>query len=103
MFMKTKKPFLDGELTIEDVSREIEIPRHAITQIINQKVGKNFYQFVNEYRVQETKKRIIDPEYANLTILAIGFDSGFNSKSTFNTIFKNVTDMTPSEYRKSIN
>ncbi len=101
-FMKTQKPYLNGELTIEDVSNKTEIPRHIITQIINQKIGKNFYQFVNEYRVQETKKRIVDPAYNNLTILAIGFDSGFNSKSTFNAIFKSVTDMTPSEFKRNV-
>jgi AraC-like DNA-binding protein len=101
-FMRTEKAYLDGELTIEDVSRSIEIPRHALTQIINQKLGKNFYQFVNTYRVKESKDRILDPKYENLTILAIGFDSGFNSKSTFNAIFKNATDMTPSEFRKNV-
>jgi len=101
-FMRTEKPYLDGELTIEDVSRSIEIPRHALTQIINQKLGKNFYQFVNTYRVKESKERILDPEYENLTILAIGFDSGFNSKSTFNAIFKNATNMTPSEFRRHV-
>ena len=57
---------------------------------------------MNEYRVEEVKKRMVDPAYKNLTILAIAYDSGFNSKSSFNTIFKELTGMTPSAYQQSV-
>jgi AraC-like DNA-binding protein len=65
-------------------------------------MGKNFYNLVNDYRVEEVKRRLEDPQYKHLTILAIAYDSGFNAKSSFNTIFKEKTGSTPSEYLKSV-
>ena len=99
-YMEEEKPYLNSTLTIEEVAKTLDIPRHSLTQIINQKLGKNFYQFVNDYRVEESKKRLLDPANQPLTLLAIGYDSGFNSKSSFNTIFKRATGMTPSQFKK---
>jgi len=100
--MKKSKPYLDRELTIYDLSRQLNIPRHILSEIINEHIGKNFYNLVNDYRVEEVKKRLKSDDYKHLTILAIAFDSGFNSKSSFNTIFKEKTGSTPSEYLKTI-
>lgn len=97
------KPFKDRELTIFDLSDQLKIPRHFLSEVINEHLGKNFYTLVNEYRIEEVKKRMVDPAYKHLTILAIAYDAGFNSKSSFNTIFKQKTGLTPSEYLKSIN
>ncbi len=99
-YMDREKPYLNRELTISDVAADLKIPRHFITEVINNHMGKNFYYLINEYRVEEAKKRLNDPKYSNLTILAIAYDSGFNSKSAFNTIFKDLTGMTPSQYLK---
>ncbi len=99
-YMEEEESYLNSELTIEDVANALDIPRHGLTQVINQKLGKNFYQFVNEYRVEESKRRIMDPQNQLLTLLAIGYDSGFNSKSSFNTIFKSFTNLTPSQFKK---
>lgn len=101
-FMDEEKPYFDGNLTINDLSGKTGIPRHYITEILNEKHGRNFFTFINEYRVKEVIKRINDPKYQHYTILAIAFDSGFNSKSTFNTFFKSYTGMTPSEYRSRV-
>ncbi len=101
-FMQKEKPYLDRELTIYDLSDRLDIPRHFISEVINEHMGKNFYNLVNEYRVDEVKLRLLDPVYRNLTILAIAYDSGFNSKSSFNTIFKEKTGMTPSEYVRKV-
>jgi AraC-like DNA-binding protein len=100
--MEAEKPYLDRELTIFDLSEQLGIPRHFLSEVINEHLGKNFYTLVNEYRVEEVKRRIADPKYKNLTLLAIAYDSGFNAKSSFNTIFKELTGMTPSEYQQSI-
>jgi len=100
--MMVSKPYLDRELTIYDLSRQLQIPRHILSEIINEHIGKNFYNLVNDYRVNEVKKRLESDEYKHLTILAIAFDSGFNSKSSLNTIFKEKTGSTPSEYLKTI-
>lgn len=99
-YMVREKPYLNRELTINDVAVDLKIPRHFITEVINNHMGKNFYYLINEFRVEEAKKRLRDPKYNNLTILAIAYDSGFNSKSAFNTIFKDLTGVTPSQYLK---
>jgi AraC-like DNA-binding protein len=68
--------------------------------VLNEKHGKNFFTFINEYRIKDVILRFGDHKNNNFTILAIAFDSGFNSKTTFNSIFKSQTGMTPSEYRE---
>lgn len=100
--MEEEKPYLNGELSINDLTKRMNIPRHYLTQILNEKLGKNFYTFVNEYRVKEVIGLMNDPHYRNYTLLALGFEAGFNSKSSFNNIFKNFTGMTPSEYREKL-
>lgn len=100
--MDEEKPYLDGDLTIQDISNKTGIPRHYITEILNAKHGRNFFTFINEYRVKEVINRINDPKCQHYTILAIAFDAGFNSKSTFNTFFKAYTGKTPSEYRRGL-
>lgn len=98
--METKKPFLDVDLTIQDVAESLSIPRHYLTQVINEKLNKNFYQFINEYRVEEVKSLLADKDYQKYTMTAIAFEAGFNSKSSFNSAFKEITGMTPSEYKE---
>ncbi|NOY59848.1 MAG: helix-turn-helix transcriptional regulator [Calditrichaeota bacterium] len=99
-FMKEGKPYLNPELTIKDVSDHLNISRHYITQVLNETMKKNFYTFINEYRVEEVKKRLVDHQYDHLTFSAIAYECGFNSKSSFNFIFKKSTGMTPSEFKK---
>jgi AraC-like DNA-binding protein len=99
-YVEEKKPYLDRDLTIQDISTMTSIPRHYITQMLNERHKKNFFTFINEYRVKEVIERFSDPRFSNYTILAIAFDSGFNSKTTFNSIFKTYTGLTPSEYRE---
>ncbi|MCK4751115.1 MAG: AraC family transcriptional regulator, partial [Bacteroidales bacterium] len=101
-YMVIEKPYLNRELTIYDLAAQLKIPRHFLSEVINEHMGKNFYNLVNDYRVEEVKRRMVDPAYNNLTILAIAYDSGFNAKSSFNTIFKEITGMTPSEYQQSV-
>ena len=101
-YMVIEKPYLNRELTIYDLAAQLKIPRHFLSEVINEHLGKNFYTLVNDYRVEEVKRRIVDPAYKYLTILAIAYDSGFNAKSSFNTIFKEMTGMTPSEYQRSV-
>ncbi len=100
-YMEDEKPYIDGNFTIENLSKLLNIPRYYLTQVLNEKLHKNFYTFINEYRVEEVKARIIDDKNQNYTLLAVAFDSGFNSKSSFNTIFKKFTGYTPSQYRKA--
>jgi AraC-like DNA-binding protein len=100
LYMEKEKPYLNRDLSIHDLSIETGIQKHHITQILNDNYNRNFFMFINEYRVKEVITRMKDRANRNFTILAIAYDSGFNSKSTFNTIFKSMTGRTPSEYKK---
>jgi AraC-like DNA-binding protein len=100
--MRAEKLYRDPDLTIVDVASKLNIPKHYITQIINEKTNKNFYQYINEYRINEVKRKIADKKFSGHSVLRIAFESGFNSKSSFNTVFKKMTNNTPSEYKKMV-
>jgi len=100
--MTSEKPYINNELSLSQLSGLVGITTHNLTEIINSYADKNFYDFVNSYRVEEVKKRITDKKSENLTILGIGLESGFNSKSSFNSVFKKHTGITPSEFKKSL-
>ncbi|MBL7112344.1 MAG: helix-turn-helix domain-containing protein, partial [Bacteroidales bacterium] len=100
--MEEKKPYLDIDLTIHDLSGALNIPRHYLTQIINEKLNRNFYQFINEYRVEEVRRLLQDPAYKKYTFTAIAFEAGFNSKSSFNSVFKETVGKTPSQYKNEL-
>jgi len=99
-YMLEAKPYLNPELTLQDLSAKLNIPKHQITQLLNNYLNKNFFEYINEFRIEETKKRMLDSNYEHLTLVAIAYECGFNSKSTFNTFFKNATSLTPTEWRK---
>ena len=101
-YFNEDKPYLYSELTIGQVSDKLQLPRHTLTEVLSTEIGRNFYQFVNEYRVSEVKKMLVDPGYANYSIDAIGYECGFNSKSSFYSVFKKSTGMTPAQYKKSL-
>ena len=98
-YMEEKKPFLDVDLSIHDISDKLDVPRHYLTQVINGMLGKNFYNFINEYRIEEVKKLLADEAYSKYTLTSIAFEAGFNSKSSFNSVFKTATGMTPSQFK----
>lgn len=99
-YMEEEKPWLNGELTIQDLSTKLNISKHHLTQVINTRLQKNFYNFVNEYRLREVKEKLMDPKYRKFKIISLAYDAGFNSKSSFNSVFKCNTGMTPSEFVK---
>jgi len=97
--MQTEKLFTHMTLSLQELSGILNIPPHHITQTLNEFSGQNFYDFVNSYRINEFKKRVDNGDAENFSLLGIAFDCGFNSKSSFNRVFKNTTGLTPSEYR----
>ncbi|MGU3375251.1 helix-turn-helix domain-containing protein [Chryseobacterium sp. M5A1_1a] len=99
--METEKPYLDGDLNLLKLSDLIQINAHQLSYLLNNGFQENFFYFVNKYRVEHAKKMLVNDSYQKLSILGIAFESGFNSKTAFNTIFKKMTDMTPSEFRKT--
>ena len=98
--MQQDRLFLNPTLSLSALSKELNIPAHHLTQTLNEYADLSFYDFVNSFRVNEFKKRIHAPENKNFSLLGIAFDCGFNSKSSFNRIFKQKTALSPSEYQK---
>jgi AraC-like DNA-binding protein len=101
-YMIEKKPYLDSELTLSSLAKNLSISRSQLSILINEGIGDNFYDFVNKYRVDEVKRLLIDPQVKNYNLLGIALEAGFKSKSTFNLIFKRFTGLTPTEYRKNL-
>ena len=101
--MKEKKPFTDGDLSLQKLAQELSISPHHLSQIINERLGQSFSDFINSYRVEEAKRRLQDPAFKHLSLLGIAIDVGFNSKSSFNSVFKKHTNLTPSEFRNGLN
>ncbi len=97
--MEKEKIYLSPSLSIEDLSQKLSVTSRNLSQIIHIAFNKNFYDFINSYRIEEIKKRICDKQYHHLTLIGIAFDSGFNSKSVFNAAFKKHTSMTPKEFK----
>lgn len=100
--MLKERPYLEPELTLKQLAAQLSIPAHQLSQVINQQFGKNFYDYINSFRVEEVEKKLKSGQYNHLTLLAVALDCGFNSKASFNTVFKKIKSMSPSEYRKEI-
>ncbi len=96
--MQNEKPFLNPELTLPELANLLEIPRNKLSRIINQLHKKNFYEFVNQFRIEEVKQLMSDPSNKHFKLISLAYDAGFNSKASFFRIFKQLTDLTPSEY-----
>jgi len=100
-YMIHHKPFIEPELSLQSLATKIGLSSHHLSQVINHNENANFYDFINSYRVDEVKLELVKAENAKRSVLAIAFDAGFNSKATFNRIFKERTQQTPSQYRKN--
>ena len=96
------KPYLEPNLTIEEFANQLGVNRYYISQVVNERLEQNFSDFINAYRVRETQALLRDPARQHLKILAIAYEAGFNSKTSFNTVFRKFTGMSPSQYRKEV-
>lgn len=97
--MKKRQLFLNQSLSLNDLANETNLQPHQLSRIIHREFNTNFFEFVNKQRVEHFKTIANHPKYQHYTILAIAFECGFNSKSSFNRIFKEYTGITPGEYR----
>ena len=97
-YVESEKPYLQSRLSIQDLARALGIPSYHLSQVINEHLGQSFYDFINRYRVDEFKRRIGNQQYRQYTLMSIALDCGFNSKSSFNRIFKKIEGCTPSGY-----
>lgn len=99
-FMETRQPYFDPDLSLSKLAESISIPKRYLSQAINEHSQYNFYCFINQYRIKFASKMLRDQSNTKFSILDIAYESGFNSKSTFNKAFKQITGLTPSQYRK---
>jgi len=98
--MKNEQPYLDPEMNLKKLGTLSGCSSKELSQVINQKFQKNYAQYIAEYRLEETKRRLVDQQYEHLSIAAIAYDSGFNSISSFNSQFKKYVGTTAKAYRE---
>jgi len=101
-YMIEEEPFLNASLTMSDLSKQLNMPVKELSLLINYSLNQHFFDFVNSYRIKKAMEILKDPTKKELTVLEILYEVGFNSKSSFNTAFKNYTHLTPTEYRKKL-
>lgn len=94
------KPYLDQTMTLNKLADIADIKSHILSRLINERYGVNFAEFINAHRIEEFQRLVRDPEKQQLTILALAYEAGFNSKTTFNTVFKKHTGVTPRAWIK---
>ncbi len=98
--MKNEKPYLKDDLTLSILATQTKLSNAHLSQVLNQHFQLNFYDFVNQYRIEESKEMLLSSAYDKLSVLGIAFDCGFKSKSSFNRYFKKYNGMSPSEFKK---
>jgi AraC-like DNA-binding protein len=99
--MEAEKPYLDNELKLPKLAKMMRLSTHEMSYLLNEGFQENFFQFVNRYRIEESKRLLANPEMIALhSMVGIAFEAGFNSKTTFNTAFKKATGFSPSEFQK---
>lgn len=94
--------YLDTELSLGKLAKKLNLSSHQLSYVINTGFNQNFYGFINKFRVEKAKQLIAeDKNLDKFSMIGIAFESGFNSKTSFNTTFKKITGQTPSEFRNS--
>ncbi|MCB0664095.1 MAG: helix-turn-helix domain-containing protein, partial [Saprospiraceae bacterium] len=102
--MEENQPFLDPSLSLKSLADMIAIHPNNLSWLLNEHVGQNFNEFINGYRLETFKKKALDEANAHITLLGLAYESGFNSKTVFNTFFKKIEGTTPREWvRNAIN
>lgn len=97
--MRTEKPWLENDLTLNELSERLGVSTHHLSQLLNEEIGTTFFDFINVERVREVQRCLSDPMYGSQTILDVALSAGFNSKASFNAAFRQHTGMTPSAFR----
>jgi len=100
--MEREELYRNPELTLESLAENLKVSSGYLSQIINKTTGDNFSRFLNQYRVEDVKKMLLDSEFNKYSLVAIGYEAGFNSKSTYYSAFKKMTSLTPKEYQRKV-
>lgn len=97
--MKTDKLYRESELKLETLATKLDMPKHYVSQVINQHYQVNFFQYINLLRIDEAKQLLTTADKKALNIIEIAYAVGYNTKNTFNTAFRRIVGVTPTEYR----
>lgn len=100
--IEKEQPYLDPNLTLRSLAEQMNLPPNYLSQLLNEGFEQNFSEYINSYRLATFKSNLVDPKNQHLTILGLAYDSGFNSKTVFNTFFKKMEGMTPKAYWKRV-
>ncbi len=98
--MEKEKPYTDFNLTLNSLADKLKVSPHNLSEVINSRLNQNFFDFVNRYRIDHVKRDLSNPSKKHFTVIALAFEAGFRSKSSFNLLFRKFESITPSEYRK---
>lgn len=93
--------YLNPDLSLRSLAKELDIHPNQLSWLLNESIGKNFNAYINHYRVKEFKRLAKDPSKAHITVIGLAYESGFNSKTVFNTYFKKETGLTPKQFVKN--
>lgn len=99
--MRSEKPYLMPDITLDILAERLDIPAKDLSMTINRLFNNNFYEFINNYRIEEAKRLLVEDSHKSKTITDIYMEVGFNSKSVFNTFFKKIVGSTPSQFRQA--
>lgn len=100
--MDLQKPYLDKDLSLLKLASALQTTTHHLSYLLNEGYGENFFQFINRYRVEEAKKLLLNPDNSHLNMVGIAYSAGFNSKTVFNTTFKKITGLSPSDFKNQL-
>jgi len=96
--MHREKVYLEADLGLPSLALRMNLSSHELSYLLNEGFGKNFFQFVNEYRIEEAKRLLLSPQHHHLNMLGVAYEAGFSSKTTFNTTFKRLVGLSPSQF-----
>jgi len=101
VYLKESRPYLDANLSLRSLAEQMDIHPNQLSWLLNESIGKNFNDFINHYRIESFKSLSSDPKNSDITIMGLAYDSGFNSKTVFNTYFKKETGITPKQFLRN--
>jgi AraC-like DNA-binding protein len=100
--LETEKVYLEADLSLPTLAQRAGLSTHELSYVLNEGFGVNFFQFINAYRVVEAQRLLASAQHQHLSMVGIAFEAGFNSKTTFNTTFKKITGLTPSQFLQEV-
>ncbi len=101
-YLEKEKPYLERKLNLNELAEVIGLSTNQLSQLINEQLGQSFNDLMNEYRLEVFKEKLLDPSQSHKTMLALAFESGFQSKASFNRVFKKMEGISPSQYRQEM-